>query len=200
MTTEADPTGTPPPPPSPGSGSFSQEDLNRIAAKEKDEGKRAGERAVLEALGFQTAADAKAFFDKVKEEEKAKLSEADRKMKEAEEKERKADAKALDAAQRERNALISAELVEAGVPKAQVKFVAKMVEVDEADEEKIAQAVKDLKKAMPNLFVQDGKPPPPGSHPAPPPKNTGNQQTPADQAKDILYERHPRLKEAPNKS
>lgn len=177
-----------------------QDQVNAIAAREKDEGKRAGQREMLEALGFNSADEAKAFFKKAKDDEKARMSETERREKEAQEAEAKAKEAEAKANAKLREANICAELQDQGVPKAQTKLVAKMVELDDSvvdDEKKISEAVAALKKAMPNLFTaQGGSATPPGSHPTPPPR--GAPAPPKDaaaQARELLYERHPRLKE-----
>ncbi|NUS25036.1 MAG: hypothetical protein HOV92_12550 [Streptomyces sp.] len=94
--TEHQPPQTPPaaqeppkpgPPPTP-AATFTQEDLERIAAKEKSQGERAGARKALEEFaaehGFNNVDDAKAFIEAARKAQEDALSEQERAKKKLE--------------------------------------------------------------------------------------------------------------------
>jgi hypothetical protein len=80
-----------------GDKAFTQEDLNRIAAKEKGEGKT----AALKALGFEDEAAAKAWVDKQRKAEKDAMTESERIKAEKEESDKNANAEKTRATQLE---------------------------------------------------------------------------------------------------
>lgn len=63
-----------------GTKTFTQEDLNRIGATEKN----AGKLAALKALGFESEADAKAYLEKARKAEEDSMTEAEKIKKEKE--------------------------------------------------------------------------------------------------------------------
>lgn len=172
-TPPAPPAPTPPTPGGP-AGSFTQEQVNAIAAKEKADGKRAAETEVAALLGC-TPAEAKAILDKHNEAERNKMTEAEKAQ---------ADAAAAKAAaeetQRQANELlhsakVATALFTAGVPLAQAGDVAKLVDAPVgADDATIAAAITATKTAFPALFTGTPAPTPPapssvpgGAPPAP---------------------------------
>lgn len=92
----------------------------------------------------------------------------------------------------ELNTAVVLALVDKGLTVAAAKVSAKLVEVDENDDDKIKKAIADLEKTMPQLFVKsDGTPVKGGNPGTPPPGGGGNGSDPAAQALKRLHERHP---------
>lgn len=166
------PPASPPAPPAPpkpeGPASFSQEEVNAIATREKAEGERAAERKLAEQLGVPVA-EAKKILQAHKDAQTAALTEAERAKQEAEqEKEAAAKDRAEAAAER---LLVKKEraLIRAGLHEGRLGRAVKLVEVDDpaADDAALDKAVGDLKKEMPELFTR-----PPGAAPSGSPQGT----------------------------
>jgi hypothetical protein len=193
MADEGTPTPTTAPttePPAPTTG-ITQEEVSRIAAREKDQGRRAAENAIAEKLGVsvEEAAEivkaARAAADAERTEvERAKGAEATAKAA------AKAAEDALARTQHERK--IELELIEQGVPvKAAAKVVALVDSEVGSDEAAVAASVAALKAEMPAVFTAaeepelgpDGKPVP--AKPKPPasdPKGTPPKPTAGEDA------------------
>lgn len=138
-----------------GGKTFTQDDLNRIATKEKAEGKAAAEKAIAEALGVSVE-EAKAIVAKSREAEEKTKSEA-QKDREAAAKERgEAEQAKKDAAKELHEARVRTAFAAAGFTGDEdaLKRVLPMVSVAEgASAEDIATDVKELKKTLnPELF------------------------------------------------
>lgn len=185
----------PPPAPAP-TPQFTQEDLDRIAAKEKAQGQRAGARQALEEFaaehGFANVDDAKAFIAAARQAQEAALSEQEKREKELADREAKAEAREKAAADRERAVRREQALTRLGafdtkddngndIPNLQDALA--MLDRDlaatpDADEQTIAEAAARLKTRRPELFgtpvpqQQNPMPPAPGGAPAggPPPR------------------------------
>lgn len=191
---------TPPNPPPPGARTFSQDELSAIATREKEEGRRAGEKAAVEALGFKDTEEAKNFIAQIRKDQEANMSETERNRREAERKVADADAKEQQADRKLFDADVLVALISEGAPRKSVDRIAPMLGLDfknDHDDKKIAEAVKDLKKEFPALFTIDGEggSKPPGSHPAAPPsKKQDGELDPQEKAKKLLWERHPQTK------
>lgn len=127
--------------------SFTQEDLNRIAANEK----RQGMSSILRTLGFEKEEDAKAFVEKYKELEDSKKDDL---------------AKAQETLEMEKKAKEEAEK-KAELLDRKFKVVAAGVSADKADDivilatakmmdgKTFEDALEDLKKAYPSFFEAD---------------------------------------------
>ncbi|MGW4270863.1 hypothetical protein ACWEGQ_00495 [Streptomyces seoulensis] len=185
----------PPPAPAP-TPQFTQEDLDRIAAKEKAQGQRAGARQALEEFaaehGFTNVDDAKAFIAAARQAQEDALSEQEKREKELADREAKAEAREQAAAARERAVRREQALTRLGafdtkddhgngIPNLQDALA--MLDRDlaatpDADEQTIAEAAARLKARRPELFgtqappQQNPMPPAPGGAPAggPPPR------------------------------
>lgn len=143
---------------------FSQAELNRIAAREKDEGKRAAAAEIAKQLGC-TVEEAVEFIKQAKAKEDAEKTEAQKAKEAADKAKADADTAAAEAAQEKHMARIERSLLKAGVPDAKLDKVARMLDVEVGAEiDKIDEAAKDLKKEFPELFA-GGKQGPPGSDP-----------------------------------
>lgn len=132
---------------------FTQEDLSRVGTREKDQGRKAGGRAVLEALGFNSLEEAKDFVASVKAANEAQLSEAQRAQAAAEIAKQQAQ-RDREEAQRERFAAkVERALLKAKADPDRLGRLSKLVEADvDSSDEDIATAVADLQKDFPELF------------------------------------------------
>lgn len=179
---EPTPTPDPEPTPDPDSGKadekkFTQADLNKIAAKQKAEGRAAAEKAVVDLLGC-TPAEAAEIVKKHREAEDATKSEAE-KEKAAAVKEREAAEAEKRAAAAERHELqIERALTAEGFAGDAKKLarVRRMVTVEVgATYEDVLADVQEAKTEFPELFgsktpEDDGKRTPPGKLPSSDPK------------------------------
>lgn len=184
---------------------FTQAELDRIAANRAKEGKQAGQRELLEALGVTDVEEAKEILKKHREDEDARRSESERAAAAARQEKEAAEAERREARRERLAARIERALGKAGVPESEIEFVAKMVEVDDdADPDAVQQAVDDLKEKMPRLFEakkdgEEGEEPGKGSKrtrpkegdPGKPPR-TPPPGDPKERAKSRLASRHPK--------
>ena len=123
---------------------FTQEDLNRIAAQEK----RQGVSSVLKTLGFESEDDAKAFVEKYRQAEDDKkddLEKAQESLKSANTARAEAEAKA-DAFEKELSA------IKAGVPAEHAGDVVLLAKAKAVDGKSFEDALEEVKKAHPSLF------------------------------------------------
>lgn len=181
-----------------GSSGFSQEDLARIAAKEKNEGKRSGQREVLEALGFSSLEEARKFREAMEAAEVSKLNETQRAKKEADDYRQKYQDLQSELKTTRINSYLRTALIQNGVSDSDdVKMLSRLVEVDydEDDEESITEKVKDLKARKPNFFTESdgtGTNPPerrlPASDPGKAPRKSPTDSS--QRARDRLVSRH----------
>jgi hypothetical protein len=180
---------------------FSQDDMTRVAAREKDQGKRQGQREVLEALGFGSLDEARDFAKLLKDAEAAQLSEVERAKRDAEKAKSEAESIKAEAKRDRYMALVERELLKEGIDLNHVAKLSKLVEADvNSSPEDIATAVADLKADMPSVFgIQDvheepgaqnsGTPTPPASDPGKAP-GTKPSADPSKRASERLKARH----------
>jgi hypothetical protein len=169
-TAPADPPKPGPPPTPAPTPQFTQEDLERIAAREKSQGERAGARKALEdlarELGFTTPDDVKTFVATARKAQQDALSEEERRRQELEQKERDLAAREAAALARERDANRRAILVGLGATGDDLEDAAALLRVaDDADEQAVREAAEKLKERRPELF---GARPAPAPSPLPP--------------------------------
>lgn len=183
--------GTPPapkpgPPPTPTPvPQFTQEDLDRIAAKEKAQGQRAGARQALEdmarELGFTNPDDVKTFVAAARKAQQDALSEDEKRRQELEQREQQLAAREAAAAERERAANRRAVLAGLGATGDDLEDAAALLRVpDDADDQALREAAEALKTRRPELFGSrpatspSALPPAPGGAPAsaPPARST----------------------------
>lgn len=135
-------------------------DLQRIMAKEKRQGRSSGTRQTLEALGFDSLDDAKAFIEQHKKPKKKKSGdggddEADEKARKREE---AANARETRAKAAERKADLKAALSAEGVSKDDMEDAVALLDraVDaEYDDDDLDDAVEELRERRPALFGDD---------------------------------------------
>lgn len=178
------PKPAPPPTPTP-VPQYTQEDLERIAAKEKDQGKRAGARQALDdlakELGFTTPDDVKTFVATARQAQQEALTEEERRRQELERREQELAAREAAAIARERAANRRAVLAGLGATGDDLEDAAALLRVaDDADEQAVREAAEALKQRRPELFgtrpapTPSPLPPAPGGAPAgaPPARTT----------------------------
>lgn len=170
------PAAPKPGPPPQASATFTQEDLERIAAKEKSQGERAGARKALEEfaaeLGFSNIDDAKSFVEAGRKAKQEALSEQERREQEVAEREKKAAELIARVEARERAAIRKDVLVRLGATGDDLEDAVALLRVaDDADEQTISEAADALKERRPELFgakpaAPSTLPPAPGGDPA----------------------------------
>jgi hypothetical protein len=147
---------------------FTQAEVNKFAAREKAEGKRAAEKALAEALGVPLE-EAKKIIAAAKEAEDAKKSEADKEREKAVAERKAAEAAKSEAAAEVHEARIERALAAQGFAGDEKKLarVRKMITVEiGASYEDVLADVKEAKTEFPEIFAgkaddgtdKDGKP------------------------------------------
>lgn len=158
-------------------------DLQRLAADEKRQGKRAGERDTLAALGVESVDDAKALIAAAKQRQKDEETEAQTKAREAAEARAAADREKADAAAERRQASVERALIRAGVNEDDLDDAVVLLEKGldkDADADAIKDAADKLKERREELFTSTGTKPP-GRPAAPTPSGRpGPRNTPQD--------------------
>ncbi|MFJ3043613.1 hypothetical protein [Streptomyces tendae] len=188
-----DPANPPKPGPPPNaalSPQFTQDDLDRIAAKEKAQGQRAGARQALEDLakdlGFTNPDDVKAFVAAARKAEDAKKSEEQKRQEELDRREQELADREAAAVARERAAIRKSALVQLGATGTDLEDALALLERDlrqtpDADEATVQAAAEALKERRAALFGATSAPAPAGSMPpipggspagGPPPRQT----------------------------
>ncbi|MFF8910503.1 hypothetical protein [Streptomyces olivaceoviridis] len=165
------PKPSPPPAPTP-VPQFTQEDLDRIAAKEKAQGQRAGARQALEDFaaehGFNSVDDAKAFIAAARKAEEAMKTEEQKRQEELDRREQELAARETAATTRERAAARRAVLVSLGAAGDDLEDATALLRIaDDADEQAIQEAATALKERRPELFGAKPAPQPSLLPPAP---------------------------------
>lgn len=192
------PEPAPPTPSAPAPGDsdkkFTQDDLTRIATREKQEGRTAAQNELLKSLGVETLDQAKDALKRQRDAEQSTLTQAQKDADKAAKDASEAAGVKAEALRERLMARVERALVRAGVADGTLDDVAKLVTVaDDADADAILAAVEALKTRIPALFgpapPEPGKGPPkpsdPGSGPRPPvPTDTQGQ------VKSLLEQRH----------
>ncbi|MFE0207003.1 hypothetical protein [Streptomyces sp. NPDC058985] len=177
-----------PPPNQPASGQFTQDDLDRIAAKEKAQGQRAGARQALEdlakELGFTNPDDVKTFVATARKAQQDAMTEEERRRQELDTREQELTSREAAAVARERAAIRTSVLAQLGATGSDLEDALALLERDlrdtpDADETTVrtaAEALKDRRAALfgaaPATAPASSMPPIPGGSPAggPPPR------------------------------
>lgn len=185
---------------------ITQREMQRIAAREKSQGKTAGRRSLVEELGFKDEEELKAVVTDHKAAQDKQLSDAEKREKEATAAKDQADLRDRRAWEKERKVAVKAALLDAGMAKEEIDDdVISMVKTedlkpgDDIDDETVTAAVEVLKKRRPRLFEEpddEGEPEhesnrggTPGTKTPPKPRQKG-QKTAEEQANDQLRKRH----------
>ncbi|MFK0106420.1 hypothetical protein [Streptomyces sp. NPDC091217] len=189
----AAPTTNPVAPPAPTS-TLDQEALNRLLAREKQQGGRAAVRDLVEQLGFARADELAEFVTQQREAQTAALSDLERREHAAADREANAVQREAQAVVRERAAVRRAVLVGLGATGEDLADAERLLVVeDDADETAIAEAAAALKTRRPELFGASTAVVPaaaPGGSPAggPPPRG-GNVPKPGSHGADMARQR-----------
>lgn len=172
----------PPKPGPPTQRTFTQEEVEALAAKEKAQGKRSAAKEFAEKHGFTTIEDAEAFIAAARQAQEAALSEQEKQAREFAEKQRKfeADQAAFAASQRALN--LEKALTRLGaldltddqgneVPNLQDAMALlerELREAPDADEAAITEAAGRIKKRRPEFFGSPAATPAPQTLPPAP--------------------------------
>lgn len=196
----ADPAPVDPPKPGPpAQRTFTQAEVDALAAKEKAQGKRSAAKDFAEKNGFTSIEDAEAFIATARKIEEDNLSEQQKREKALADREAAAEARERAAVQRERAANRRAVLVGLGSTGDDLEDAAALLRVaDDADDATVADAAAKLKERRPELFGvtpapephANQLPPAPGGAPAggPPPRQAGGAK-PGDHGRAIAEAR-----------
>jgi hypothetical protein len=182
-----DPAGPPPP-------ALDQETLNRLLAREKQQGERAAVRRLVEQLGFTRAEDLTAFVQQQRDAQTAAMSELERREQAVAEATAAAAQREAQALARERTAARRAVLVGLGATGDDLADAERLLVVDDdAGEDAIAEAALALKTRRPELFGGSTAvvpPAAPGGSPAggPPPRG-GNVPKPGQHGAEMARQR-----------
>lgn len=165
---------------------FTQDEVNRMLAAEKDQGRRAGKKDVLEKLGVDSVDAAEAAVRAAAEARDANKT-AEERARAAAEEDRRAAAEDRAAAQRERvtaHRLAALTRAKCASPEDGVKLLGDLA--PDATDDETAAAIASLKERLPALFTAEettgagdpGRPPSPSGNgaPNPPPPGTAPRQ------------------------
>ncbi|MFF3465383.1 hypothetical protein [Streptomyces sp. NPDC002619] len=171
-----------------------QEALNRLLAREKQQGERAAIRKLVEQLGFTKTDDLTTFVQQQRDAQAAQLSEIERREQAAAEATAAAATREAQAIARERAAVRRAALVALGATGDDLKDAERLLAVeDDADEDAIAEAATALKARRPELFAATTVPVPPaapgGSPAGGPPPRGANMPKPGRHGADMARQR-----------
>ncbi|MET8746290.1 hypothetical protein [Streptomyces sp. NPDC004728] len=186
----------PPKPAPPTQRTFTQAEVEALAAKEKAQGKRSAAKEFAEKHGFTTIEDAEAFIAAARQSQEAALTEQEKRERELADREARADAREKAAADRERVANRRAVLVGLGSTGEDLEDAAALLRVaDDADDATITAAAEALKGRRPELFgvarlaadpAAPQLPPAPGGAPAGgPPARQAPTGKPGDRGREM---------------
>ncbi|WP_424217009.1 hypothetical protein ACN20G_33485 (plasmid) [Streptomyces sp. BI20] len=153
--------------------------LQQMMTREKDQGARAGSKALVERLGFGSAAELEQWITGQRDAEASRLSEVERREQQLADRESAAARREAAAVARERQAARRAALAGVGAAGDDLADAEALLRVpDDADETTLAEAVTDLKARRPELFhtAPAAVPPAPAGGPVSgPPTRPGGQ-------------------------
>jgi hypothetical protein len=181
-------------PPAGGQPGLDQDALNRLLAREKQQGERAAVRKLVEQLGFTKADDLTAFVQQQRDAQQAALSDLERRERAAADAETRAAQREAQAIARERAAARRAVLVGLGATGEDLADAERLLVVeDDADETTIAEAAAALKTRRPELFGASAAVVPPaapcGSPAGGPPPRGANAPKPGAHGADMARQR-----------
>ncbi|MCX4885872.1 hypothetical protein [Streptomyces sp. NBC_00847] len=190
-----EPPAEPPKPGPPASRTFTQAEVEALAAREKAQGKRSAAKEFAEKHGFTSIEDAEKFIEEARKAKEAALSEQEKREQAVAAREAQLEAREKAAIARERNANRRAVLVGLGATGDDLEDAAALLRVaDDADDATITDAAARLKERRPELFgaarpadpAGGQLPPAPGGAPAggPPPRQTPSGK-PGDRGREM---------------
>jgi hypothetical protein len=173
---------------------YDQDALNRLLAREKQQGERAAVRRLVEQLGFTKADDLTAFVQQQRDAQTAALTDLERREQAAADATAAAQQREAQAVARERAAARRAVLVGLGATGDDLRDAELLlVVVDDADEATIIEAAQALKARRPELFGASTVPVPPaapgGSPAGGPPPRGANMPKPGRHGADMARQR-----------
>lgn len=189
------PAADPPKPGPPAQRTFTQAEVEALAAKEKAQGKRSAAKEFAEKHGFTSIEDAEAFIAAARQAEEAKKTDEQKRQEELDRREQELAARETAAIARERSANRRAVLVGLGATGDDLEDATALLRVDDdADDAAVAEAASKLKERRPELFgatrpadpAPNQLPPAPGGAPAggPPPRQTPSGK-PGDRGREM---------------
>jgi hypothetical protein len=165
---------------------FTQDEVNALAAREKDQGRVAGLREASEKLGGRTIDDAAVLIAAAVAADEANKTEAQRELAAAATAKSAAEQDRAEAAKDRHTARLERILGKAGA--SDVEIVARALDVAVgADDATVTAAVEALKAKVPGMFV--AVVPPPNTDPGKQPPPAGGLASAAAQAADIAKAR-----------
>lgn len=183
----------PPKPAPPAQRTFTQAEVEALAAKEKAQGKRSAAKEFAEKHGFTTIEDAEQFIAAARQSQEAALSEREKREKALADREAQADAKEQAAAAKEREANRRIVLAGLGATGDDLDDATALLRAPEdADADVLKSAAEALKTRRPELFgvVSQADPTrlPPAPHGAPagtPPARQSGGSKPGDRGREM---------------
>lgn len=134
---------------------YTQRDLNRIAKREKEQGRKAALQQVADDLGM-TVEEAKTFMEEANARSGKDTEDASKAKTRAAEKEKKAAALLVEAIEIRNSARVAAKLTAAGLAPKLAERLASTVDIDltddDLDDDDIADAIDELREDTPALF------------------------------------------------
>lgn len=193
------PAPEPPKPAPPAARTFTQEEVEALAAKEKAQGKRSAAKEFAEKHGFGSIEDAETFIAAARQAQDDALSAQEKRDKELAAREARAEEREKAAETRERAANRRAVLVGLGATGDDLEDAAALLRVaDDADDTAVSEAAEKLKARRPELFgvtpspdpTAKTMPPAPGGAPAGgPPARQNPTGKPGDRGRAIAQAR-----------
>lgn len=136
---------------------FTQDELNRVAAREKDQGKRVGLSEFATNLGFTKPDEVEAFIKAARDKEQQGLTEAEKKISEATAKETALAAREAAIAAKEAEVARKGVLIGLGASGVDLEDAIALLRVaDDATDDDVKAAAEALKTRRPELFGAAG--------------------------------------------
>lgn len=194
------PTPAPAPTPPPAAQGLSQEEVSRIAAREKEEGRKAALAQVAADLGVDLET-AKTVIAEAKKRSDSEKSEAQREREAASAEKQAAEREKAEAAKERHEARLDRAFVAAGLTdETKISRYSKLLDVAVgASPEDIKKAVDALKKDEPTLFG-GATPPAPGNRPPAPGGDPQGNPPPPKQNEDAFQRGIERAKKVSGRS
>lgn len=138
-----------------GDRTFTQDDVNRMMTSEKRQGRDAGQRELLDSLGFKDADEATAYLQRVRKQEEDNLTDQQRREREIESKETQAERERREAAEEKHTSRMERALIRRGVDEDDLDDAVVLLSrnVKQGDDlDTIAEAADSLKERRAELF------------------------------------------------
>lgn len=175
---------------------LTQKQLNEILGNRVGKAKEKAISDLVKSLGLESADDLKGVVEAAKKASEQSKTDLEKAQGEATTYKSKAESVTGELESFKLVTAIKFALIDEGLKPKEAELAAKLVDVNENDDEKIKGAIAELKKIMPQIFTGEGKPNVQGGNPGTPPPGTGSGDgsNPHTVARSILHERHPNTK------